>query len=166
VSLVLFELIPEPIILALLTALLLFVSTANGAESRLRNEGGSYFDGVGMFNGVVFTPQTIIKVRWQWLVFLASQMALTWAILAITIKMTYMSGMQDLKDSSIATMCILDADCRAALGSLNEFRDVKKSAKNLMVRMERDGSGAATWLTRLGQDWRGEPVNDVPKTDR
>ena len=56
-----------------------------------------------------------MDVKWEWMALLALQSILTAVVLAATIFRTQMSSIENMKNSSLATMCFLDDDTRAKL---------------------------------------------------
>ncbi|KAK5662134.1 hypothetical protein OQA88_8039 [Cercophora sp. LCS_1] len=98
--------------------------------------------------GTVFTPQAFVKIHWEWMAMLAAQLLLTALFLVITITQTYLSRMQVIKNSSLATLCALDKTTRQQVGSFGDLDQLAKKAKDLEVRLERDKSGVALWLGR------------------
>lgn len=103
-------------------------------QCSIRTTGKSYAGGgSGTVQGTTLALQSIVEVRWGWLALLASQVALTAVVVAAMVRMTVSSGVQVLKDSSLATMCFLDPETRAALGPVSDFRVVKEKAKSVKV---------------------------------
>ncbi|KAK3331439.1 hypothetical protein B0H66DRAFT_546552 [Apodospora peruviana] len=94
-------------------------------------------------DGTAFALQAIIRVRWAWLTLIICQVILTTAVLALVICKTHMSGVEALKDSSIATLCVLDSDLRDELrrdsGSGGSIHAMKKRSRVVKARLERNG---------------------------
>jgi hypothetical protein len=126
----------------------------------LRTSGTTQIGSNGTINGVIFTPQLITRVRWEWLAYLAAQIVLTAVVVGWTASLTKSSGVPDLKDSAIATMCALDYPTQKSLGAL-QLDVTSPAAGRVPVRLEKDrvGSGFAVWLTGLS------PRDEKPKDD-
>ncbi|KAK3378396.1 hypothetical protein B0H63DRAFT_525630 [Podospora didyma] len=92
--------------------------------------------------GTAYTLQPVVKVRWEWLTMLACRIVLSAVVLAAVTKRatTTQAASGDRKDmqtnnflknssSSVATMCALNANARAALGSLSDLETVMKAGE-------------------------------------
>jgi hypothetical protein len=92
--------------------------------------------------GTVRSPQTFVRIRWEYIGLLATQIALTSCFLAAVVIVTTTSGTQPLKGSSIMTMTALSDDTRR---QLVEKRDPAESlterAERVEVRLEKEGEG-------------------------
>ncbi|KAK0658496.1 hypothetical protein QBC41DRAFT_331942 [Cercophora samala] len=103
--------------------------------------------------GSVYAPQAFVKIRWEWMGMLTTQLVLTTLFLVLTVVATYMSRVQVIKSSSLATLCALDEETRRDIGGIGDGVDqLEKRAKKVPVRLERRGdvedsaSGAVVWL--------------------
>ncbi len=107
--------------------------------------------------GTVYAPQTFVAVRWGYVSLLAAQLSLVLVFFVATVAQTYASRMQILKGSAFATMCALDGDTRAALGSIDELGALGRRAGALKVRLQRGGAGdgVASGLTRDSGQLKG-----------
>ena len=99
-----------------------------------------------MVRGTVSIPQAFVKIHWEWMAVLATQLALTALFLILTISATYTSRMQVIKSSSLATLCALDKSTHQYIGGFDDLEGLNKKAKDLGVRLERGSSGVALWL--------------------
>jgi hypothetical protein len=136
-------------------------NVADSLTSMIRKAGTTYAGGDGAVYGETFAAQTIINVRWGWLSLLAVQVMLTAVILAVMVRMTTASGVQVLKDSSLATMCFLDPDTRTALGPVDDFKTVRERARSVKVTL---GRGRLTSSTTTSLKLLPTPTGERPRT--
>ncbi len=108
--------------------------------SRMRTKGATYTNSSGAVTGTTLEARTIIRVRWSWLALLATQLVLAIAFLIATAVATHSSGVQILKGSSLATLCVLDDATRDRLGKVEDVRELYRHARGLAVRLESDGT--------------------------
>ncbi|KAK3998126.1 hypothetical protein QBC44DRAFT_254497, partial [Cladorrhinum sp. PSN332] len=87
--------------------------------------------------GTVFTPQSFVKVRWEWMAMLATQLVLTGVFLGITMGVTCRARLQVVKNSSLATLCALDEEIRRGAGGVGCLEGSQKWAKGVGVHLER-----------------------------
>ncbi|KAK4183932.1 hypothetical protein QBC35DRAFT_506964 [Podospora australis] len=105
----------------------------------------------GIVHGTVFTSTTFVKVHWEWIALLVAQLGLTAVFLVLTIVTTYVSQVQIIKSSSLATLCALDDDTRQNLGGVGDGIDeLGRKAKKLEVHLER----------KVAEKSRERPVED------
>ncbi|KAH8645716.1 hypothetical protein BX600DRAFT_477876 [Xylariales sp. PMI_506] len=134
---------------------------ARSMTNWLLDNGPRLSDSNSGVSGTVFTAQSIVVVRWSWLALLGCQIVLSAVLLAATIAMTRAYGLKGLKDSSMATICALDPDTRAALGPLNDLSGIKKRVKTTKVRLQRNSSDIPTWLMTEYIDEQGHGVAET-----
>ncbi len=72
---------------------------------------------------------------------LVAQLSLVMLFFVATVAQTYMSRMQVIKGSTLATMCALDSETRAALGDSKDPGGISRRAADMSVRLERGGGG-------------------------
>ena len=91
-------------------------------------------EGTGEALGVAYTNQTIVKVRWVWLVLPAILMSMSWMLLASTVLTTMRSNLQVWKSNPLALMfhSTLKEHQSASWGHLVEM---EKMAKQIRVRL-------------------------------
>ncbi|KAB5566193.1 hypothetical protein GE09DRAFT_1284036 [Coniochaeta sp. 2T2.1] len=93
--------------------------------------------------GTVYSPQTFVRIRWEYIGLLATQIGLTSCFLVAMVVVTSFSGTQQLKGSSLVTMTALSDDTRRHLVEKGDQEDQLKSrAERLTVRLQRDGNGS------------------------
>ncbi|KAK4194537.1 hypothetical protein QBC40DRAFT_290624 [Triangularia verruculosa] len=112
------------------------------------------FRSEAVVQGRVYTSQAFVKIRWEWMGMLTTQLVLTALFLALTAAATYMSRVQVIKSSSLATLCALDEDTRRDLGGLGDGVEcLEKMAKKMLVRVERSAG-----LEDIGQSDASGPI--------
>ena len=82
----------------------------------------------------------IVQVRWQWLFLLVGQIVLSAMVMVSTMYLSQSSGIHVLKDSSIATLCLLNQKTRDELRSFIGSAELEKKAREKEVRLSLDGS--------------------------
>ncbi|KAK5651785.1 hypothetical protein OQA88_11652 [Cercophora sp. LCS_1] len=100
-------------------------------------------DGSAIVTGVVMTPQSFVRIRWEWLAMLIAQLALTALFLLLTMSSSHREEIQVIKCSSLATLCALDEGARREIGGLDDLRDLTERAKRSHVRLDCEGSAIA-----------------------
>ncbi|KAK1757952.1 hypothetical protein QBC47DRAFT_294676 [Echria macrotheca] len=137
---------------------------ANAARSmtNLIREGNTRLnrrDGSAIVTGTVLTPQTFVRIHWEWTAMLASQLVLTTVFLTLTIVSTRRAQMQVIKCSSLATLCALDKKTRQHVGGINDLDSLEQKAKLLGVQLHRNSAGVALGLEmrRPGASSAAEP---------
>jgi hypothetical protein len=104
----------------------------------MRNEGPTFPNqDNATITGTAYAPQTLIRIRWPYISFLAVQLGLTIIVLLFTIVTTYRSRMQILKGNSLATMCALSQGVKTELGGIEDMERLKRRAKGIRVGLER-----------------------------
>ncbi|KAK4162908.1 hypothetical protein QBC43DRAFT_379646 [Cladorrhinum sp. PSN259] len=96
--------------------------------------------------GTVFTPQSFVKVHWEWMAMLATQLVLAGVFLGVTVGVTYRARMQVLKGSSLATLCALDQGATREFEGVRDLNGLQNWAKGVEVRLER-GEGVVKLRT-------------------
>lgn len=102
--------------------------------------------------GTVYSPQTFVRIRWQYTGILVAQIALSSCFLAAIIVVTTTSGTHALKGSSLMTMTALSDDTRRHL--VEEYDPanlLNERAERLKVRLEREGPEGELRLTMPGR---------------
>jgi hypothetical protein len=89
--------------------------------------------------GTAFILQSYVKIKWEWLIFLAVVEALSIIFLAATIITTKREKVAILKSSSLASMCALSEESKNYIGAIKGPGDVFDKALGLEVRLEEDG---------------------------
>ncbi|OCK74581.1 hypothetical protein K432DRAFT_409737 [Lepidopterella palustris CBS 459.81] len=113
----------------------------------MRNEGPTFLNqDNSTIAGIAYAPQTLIHIRWPYISFLAVQLWLTIIVLLFTIVATYRSGIQILKENSLATMCALSQNVKADLGGMQDMKSLKSKAKRMSVRLRRGADAEARVL--------------------
>ncbi|KXX79901.1 hypothetical protein MMYC01_203759 [Madurella mycetomatis] len=96
--------------------------------------------------GTVITAQTFVRIHWEWIAMLSSQLVLTTVFLTLTMAATYRERMQVIKCSSLATLCALDETTRKNMGGIDDLGGLDQNARTMSVRLERGSSGSSLWL--------------------
>jgi len=92
-------------------------------------------------HGTIYSPQTLVRVRWEYIGLLAAQIAFTSCFLAAVVIVTSSSGTEALKGSSLVTMTALSDDTRRHLVKKGDpDRPLIERARQIKVRLERDVS--------------------------
>jgi hypothetical protein len=113
----------------------------------MRNEGPTFPNqDNSTITGTAYALQTLIRIRWPYISFLAGQLGLTIIVLLFTIVATYRSRMQILKGSSLATMCALSQGVKYDLGGMEDMERLKSRAKGIKVGLERGADGEVRGL--------------------
>src|ERR1700722_6673510 len=108
----------------------------------MRNEGPTFLNqDNSTITGTAYALQTLIRIRWPYISFLAVQLGLTIIVLLFTIVATYRSRMQILKGNSLATMSALSQRVKTKLGGMEDMERLKKRAKGMRVELERGADG-------------------------
>jgi hypothetical protein len=108
----------------------------------MRNEGPTFPNqDNSTITGTAYAAQTLIRVRWPYISFLAGQLGLTIIVLLFTIVATYRNRMQVLKGNSLATMCALSQRVKTQLGGMEDMKRLKKRANGMKVVLERGADG-------------------------
>jgi hypothetical protein len=97
--------------------------------------------GTQQVRGEAFFPEMILRVRWEWLTFLAVQLVLTIAFLVAVIIHTERMGMNIVKSSNMAELFALQHDY------------TEEALKIRGISVSVDGKTAAE-LFREGQEWK------------
>jgi hypothetical protein len=90
--------------------------------------------------GTTLDARTIVRVRWAWFSLLAAQLVLTAGFVGAIIVTTSRFGLQNVKGSSLATLCVLDAEVRRDLGPVGDVRSQKRMAAGVTVKLRRGES--------------------------
>ncbi|KAK0739493.1 hypothetical protein B0T21DRAFT_285718 [Apiosordaria backusii] len=118
--------------------------------------------------GRVYAPQAFVRIHWEWMGMLTAQLVLTAMFLAMTVVATYMSRVQVIKSSSLATLCALDEETRRDIGGLGDGVDgLEKKAKKVSVQLERRAEfddPAARSGTSGPVVWLGIPQEERPQS--
>jgi hypothetical protein len=113
----------------------------------MRKEGPMYLNqDNSTITGTAYGLQTLVRIRWAYMSFLAVQLGLTIIVLLFTIAATCRSRMQILKEDSLATMCALSAGAKTELGGLEDMKGLKGRARGMRVGLERGVDGAVRGL--------------------
>ncbi|KAH8664511.1 hypothetical protein BX600DRAFT_437056 [Xylariales sp. PMI_506] len=96
--------------------------------------------------GTVFTPQSIVAVRWPWLSLLVLEILLSLVVLIATMSLAHSYDLTSATGSSVPTLCALDPSTRAALGPLSDKRGLEDRIRDTKVRLHRNSLGVPTWL--------------------
>ncbi len=105
--------------------------------------------------GTVFSDTPYVLIRWPWLCFLLSELAISGIFLTGTILASRSAKMQIIKGSSLATLCAVDEFTRSRLGNITDLEGIGRKAAKTNVRMERAATGSGLWLTtrKFGAGW-------------
>jgi uncharacterized SAM-binding protein YcdF (DUF218 family) len=109
--------------------------------------GSTFYESDGVLGGTAYQPQTIIAVRWQWLILIMVYVVLAIIFLSSVIWWTYASGVRPLKSSSLAIMLAPNGELKQALGSLDEANAAKKKAQTTQVKLSSSSSANGLHLT-------------------
>jgi hypothetical protein len=113
----------------------------------MRNEGPTFPNqDNSTITGTSYAQQTLIRIRWPYISFLAVQLGLTIIVLLFTIVATHRSRMQILKGNSLATMCALSQGAKTKVGGMEDIEGLKKRAKGMRVGLERGADGEVRGL--------------------
>jgi hypothetical protein len=113
----------------------------------MRNEGPTFLNqDNSTITGTAYAPQTLIRIRWAYISFLAVQLGLTIIVLLFTIVATYRSRMQILKGNSLATMSALSQGVKTELGGMEDMERLKRRAQGVRVGLERGANGEVKGL--------------------
>ncbi|KAK4442118.1 hypothetical protein QBC34DRAFT_431891 [Podospora aff. communis PSN243] len=107
----------------------------DGLTNMLRANGASYRGSSGVVIGTTLDARTIVRVRWAWFVLLAAQLVLTAGLVGAIIVTTWRSGLQNVKGSSMATLCVLDTNVRRDLGLVGDVRSQERMAADLTMKL-------------------------------
>ena len=92
-----------------------------------------------VMNGTAWVDETFVQIRWGWAAFLASQIALSYVFLAVTMWRTRRLGMPVVKSSELATLLAPADEVRVAVGTLAGFEEAEERAERTLVRLDGDG---------------------------
>ena len=113
----------------------------------MRNEGPTFPNQANStIPGTAYALQTLIRIRWPYITFLASQLGLAIFVLSFTIVATNQSRIQILKGNSLATMCALSQGVRTQLGGMENMERLKERAQGMSVKLERSADGGVRGL--------------------
>ncbi|KAK4656893.1 hypothetical protein QC762_0040260 [Podospora pseudocomata] len=111
--------------------------------------------------GSVYAPQAFVRIRWEWMGMLTTQLVLTTLFLVLTVAATYMSRVQVIKSSSLATLCALDDETRQDIGGIGDGVDkLEQKAKKVSVRLERSRHGDIEDSAGRPALWLGTPKQE------
>lgn len=82
-----------------------------------------------------------MKIKWEWLIFLAALELLAIVFLIATIIRTNVTKVPILKSSSLASLCVLDEDCKDQIGGVKSRRRVWENALDLNISLRKGGGG-------------------------
>jgi hypothetical protein len=89
----------------------------------------------------VSSPQTFVRIRWEYIGLLTTQIGLTSCFLAAVVIVTVGSKTQALKGSPLVTMTALSNDTKGYLMANDDLsQTLADRAKNIMVRLESNGA--------------------------
>ena len=79
---------------------------------------------------------------------IVAQLLLVVIFFTVTVLKSYTLHVQPLKGSTLATMCALHSETRAALGGIDKPDEINRRAEVLKVKLDRGGrvNGPALWL--------------------
>ena len=89
--------------------------------------------------GTAFISQSYVKIKWEWLIFLALVEVLSIIFLAATIIATKREKVAILKSSSLASMCALSEESKNYIGAIKGRGEILDKASAMEVRLEEDG---------------------------
>ena len=90
--------------------------------------------------GTTLDARTIVRVRWAWFALLAAQLVLTGVFIIGTIIATSSVGLQSVKGSSLATLCVLEDRVRSDLGPAGDLVGQSRLASGIVVNLQRGES--------------------------
>ncbi|KAK3346472.1 hypothetical protein B0T25DRAFT_583661 [Lasiosphaeria hispida] len=113
---------------------------ANGLTNMIRSKGASYTNSSGAVLGEALSARAVVRVRWAWLALLAAQLLLAIVFLIGVIVTTHRDGVQVIKSSAIATLCVLEDGTKGRLGPVGDVKQLSSLAGDVRVKLRCDGS--------------------------
>lgn len=98
--------------------------------------------------GTAWKETSYVHITWGWIAFLAAELALATTFLVITAFQCASSQLRggsekssavptDIKDSSLATLTVLGAECRSLIGDgLQPMDELVRRSKGLLVKLQ------------------------------
>ncbi|KAH8886103.1 hypothetical protein GQ53DRAFT_845189 [Thozetella sp. PMI_491] len=138
---------------------------ARSLTNTIRANGNSYVGSDGAVRGTVYSPIVVVRVRWEWLSLLLSQVLLTGVVLFSTFRMSRTSGVSHPRDTSVATMCALEKNTRDILCQASDVEDRERRATMINVKLEAYGNTGLLFLSESnGQgNWGQQAGTDSEK---
>ncbi|KAK7931155.1 hypothetical protein PG985_001867 [Apiospora marii] len=95
----------------------------------------------GAVEGTVLVPQATVRVEWEWVGLLGTQMLLALIFLAMTVAQTRAAGVPIVKEDSLAILCGLSPEMRAlVLSEGAQHGGLQNAAAKLRAKLEPDDS--------------------------
>ncbi|KAK0702798.1 hypothetical protein B0H67DRAFT_614110 [Lasiosphaeris hirsuta] len=113
---------------------------ADGLTNMIRSKGASYTNSSGAVLGEALSSRAVVRVRWAWLALLAAQLLLAILFLIGIMVTTNRDGVQVIKSSAIATLCVLEDGTKGRLGPVGDVKQLSTLAADVRVRLKYDGS--------------------------
>ena len=89
-------------------------------------------------NGTALEKETFVAIRWGWAAFLAVQMVVSYAFLAVTMYRTSRMRVPVLKSSELATLLSPTDQLREAVGSLDDMKAADRKSRGVTVGLRDD----------------------------
>lgn len=103
--------------------------------------------------GEALASETFVLVRWPWLAFISSQVALSIVLLALAIIKTKAAGIGVVKSSALPALVAIDSKDKQVL----EKRLASQAHQDEVDGMARRGRGIAWKLSMMDRGWALRP---------